>query len=50
MLSIVVNYILVLVKLLLTWVYVMAIMFAEFDRKKWWCYLVMVASIILIWL
>lgn len=37
------------VRVFLTMVYILAILFAEFDRKKWWCYLVMVLSIIFIW-
>lgn len=43
------KFMMVLLKLGLTWVYIMAILFAEFDRKKWWCYLVMVLSIVMIW-
>ncbi len=39
-----------LVKLVLTWIYVLAILFNEFDKKKWWCYLVIVATIILFWI
>ena len=37
------------VKVLLTMVYVLAILYGEFDRRKWWCYVVMVLSIIFIW-
>lgn len=49
MIAMIVKAILFMVKLMLTWVYVMAICFAEFDRKKWWCYVVMVLSLIMIW-
>lgn len=37
------------VKVLLTMIYVLAILYGEFDRRKWWCYVVMVLSIIFIW-
>lgn len=37
------------IKVLLTLIYVLAICFAEFDRKKWWCYVVMIASIYFVW-
>lgn len=37
------------IRVFLTMVYVLAILYGEFDRRKWWCYLVMVLSIIFIW-
>lgn len=37
------------VKVFMTLVYLMAILFGEIDRMKWWCYLVMILSIVFIW-
>lgn len=44
------SYLIMALKVLLTMVYILAILFSELDRKKWWCYLVMVLSIVFVWI
>ena len=44
------KFLMFIAKLTLTWIYLLAILFADFDKKKWWCYVVMVASIVFVWL
>lgn len=43
------SFLIMAVKIFLTMIYLLAIFVGEFDRKKWWCYLVMVLSIIFVW-